>query len=224
MPSMRKAVAVIGVSSILTACIAVVGTLWSAGPPSVQISGFATSLEGRANSQRHNAALSARALNGTVIATGATFSFNKVVKAWSSDGGYVKAPVSYDGELIRAFGGGVCQTSTTLYDAALLAGLPIIERHSHVFAAHYVPPGRDAAVAQENVDLRFRNPYPWPLRIRASAQGDALEIRLIGSEQLEEAVQIDSDVLSTTVPVRLTRVVSQPGGTTGRAYVRNPGA
>lgn len=190
----------------------------------VEIAGYATSLHGRTVSQRHNARKSAAALDGKVIAPGAVFSFNRVVKSWSLDQGYVKAPVSYDGELVRAYGGGVCQTSTTLYNVALLAGLPIVERHAHVFAPRYVPPGRDAAVAQKTIDLRFRNPYSWPIRIRASAQGDTLDIRLYGREKPETRVQIVADLLATTTPARLTRVVYRSAERAGRAYVRNPGA
>ena len=163
---------------LLLAGVFLVVRLGIGASPEVELAGYATSLRGRTGSQRHNAKKSAQALDGKVIAPGALFSFNAVVRSWSWNQGYVKAPVSFDGELIRAYGGGVCQTSTTLYNAALLAGLPIVERHPHVFAPHYVPPGRDAAVAQRNIDLRFRNPYPWPIRIAASTNEDRLEIRL----------------------------------------------
>lgn len=190
----------------------------------VELAGYATNLKGRTTSQRHNARLAAEALDGKTIAPGAVFSFNRTVKSWSEDQGYVKAPVSYDGELVKAYGGGVCQTSTTLYNAALLAGLPIVERHSHVFAPHYVPPGRDAAVAQYTVDLRFRNPYPWPIRIRAAAEGDRLDIRLYGAERPATSVQVVADVLSASRPARLTRVVYRPTSVAGRAFLRNPGA
>lgn len=191
-------------------------------PPEVEIAGYATSLKGRTRNQRHNARLAAEALQGKVVAPGATFSFNGTVKSWSVDQGYVKAPVSYDGELVPAFGGGVCQTSTTLYNAALLAGLSIKERHPHVFAPHYVAPGRDAAVAYPNIDLRFRNPYPWPVRLRAAARGDRLEIRLFGRERLKTEVRVVPHLLSATAPVRLTRVVNEQG--MGRGYLRSPGA
>ncbi|MBC7807279.1 MAG: VanW family protein, partial [Akkermansiaceae bacterium] len=94
-------------------------------PPETSLSAFATRLEGRSRAQRHNAELAAQSLDGRVIAPGATFSFNQVVRGWSVDRGYVRAPVSFDGELVPAFGGGVCQASTTLYNAALLSGLGI---------------------------------------------------------------------------------------------------
>ena len=188
------------------------------------MAGYATSLKGRTNSQRHNAQKAADALNGKIIAPNAIFSFNAAVKSWSADQGFVKAPVSFDGELIKAYGGGVCQTSTTLYNAALLAGLPIVERHPHVFAPHYVPPGQDAAVAQRSIDLRFRNPYPWPLRIQAKTQGERLEVRLYGAEAVPQQVQVTTQILSTSTPARLTRVAYRGAFSSGRAYVRNPGA
>jgi vancomycin resistance protein VanW len=197
------------------------GRLAAAPPSEVEIGGYATSLVGRTSSQRHNARLSAEDLNGKVIPPGKEFSFNQAVKSWSMDRGYVKAPVSFDGELVRAFGGGVCQTSTTLYNAALLAGLPIEERHSHVFVAHYVPPGQDAAVAFPGIDLRFRNPYPWPIRIRTRTFNDRLEVRLFGAEKPKRKVEITEDILSVTEPERMTRSVSVGGG---HNYIRNPGS
>jgi vancomycin resistance protein VanW len=212
----------------VAALLAVGGMLYArlaAAPPAeVEMAGYATSLEGRTRSQTHNARLAAQALNGCVIKPGRTFSFNRAVRSWSVDRGYVKAPVSFEGELVRAFGGGVCQTSTTLYNAALLAGLPILERHPHVFCPHYVEPGRDAAVAYPGIDLRFKNPYPWPIRIAASAEDGRLVVRLIGSEHPKNDLQITTQVLNSTPPARLTRVVYRPGGTSERAYLRSPGA
>lgn len=191
---------------------------------------YSTSLRGRTSHQRHNAQLSARALDGRIVAPGATFSFNRAVRSWTVDRGYVKALVSYDGELVRAYGGGVCQTSTTLYNAALLAGLPIVERHPHVFVPGYIAPGRDAAVAYPGIDLRFRNPHPWPLRIEAETDGDRLEVRLVGigltadrnGEASKAEVRIASQVLSKTVPSRLT--ISTPRRVSRRAAVHSPGS
>jgi vancomycin resistance protein YoaR len=195
----------------------------SAPPPEVEIVGFSTSLNGRTASQRHNARLAAESLNEKVIPPGTVFSFNQTVKSWSADRGYVKAPVSYDGELIKAYGGGLCQTSTTLYNAALLAGLPIVERHPHVFAPRYIAPGQDAAVAYPSIDLRFRNPYPWSLRIRARVYGDRLEVRLFGRERPNRTARIVTQVVETQTPEKRTRVIIKPEGSAGRPYLRSPG-
>jgi vancomycin resistance protein VanW len=195
--------------------------LAAAPPAQVVLAGYATSMEGRSPSQRHNARLSVQELDGAAVPPGGFFSFNSRVKSWSMDRGYVKAPVSFDGDLIRAFGGGVCQTSTTLYNAALLAGLPIVERHAHSFVAHYAPPGQDAAVAHPSIDLRFKNPYPWPIHIRASARNGRLEVKILGARRPEERFDVTTEILSTTTPKRLTRLSDAD---TGRAYVRSPGA
>ena len=189
----------------------------------VEISGYATSLKGRTASQRINAQKAAAALDGKMILPGAEFSFNRIVKSWTFDQGYLKAPVSYDGELVRAYGGGVCQTSTTLYNAALMAGLPISERHSHVFAPHYVPPGRDAAVAQKTIDLRFRNPYAFPIRIRTFSKEEVIDIRILGAERPKTKACIEGRTFSEIEPQRLTRI-RVIAGSSGKSFLRNPGA
>jgi vancomycin resistance protein YoaR len=201
-----------------------VGALRQPAPQEVRLAGYATSLAGRSANQRFNAARAARLLDGRVVPAGAVFSFNRTVRSWTWDAGYRKAPVSYDGEMVRAFGGGVCQTSTTLYNAVLLAGLPILERHPHVYAPHYVPPGRDAAVAQYDVDLRFRNPFSWPIRIRASATAGRLDVALYGPRRPDASVEVKSEVLRVARPRALTRTVPDSPERPRGAFVRNPGA
>lgn len=138
------------------------------------IANFTTSLEGRTPAQRHNALLAARRIDGQTLLSDATWSFNACVGKWVRSEGFQRAPVSYGGILVPAWGGGVCQTSTSVYNAALLAGLEVVERHPHAVAPHYVAPGLDAAVAQGIADLRLRNPYPFPVRLRARGEGNRL--------------------------------------------------
>ena len=208
--------------AFLPLLLAVAGFAYLArsAPPETQIAGFATRLADRTRAQRHNARLAAGALDGAVIPAGGTWSYNHAVRSWSLDAGYVKAPVSYDGDLVSAFGGGVCQTSTTLYNAALLAGLEIVERHHHVFAPHYVAPGRDAAVAYPNIDLRLRNPYPFPIRLRAHTDHDRMEVTVWGARQPETHVTLESRALSATPPPALVRYSEG----SGRRFTRSVGA
>ncbi len=142
------------------------------------LAAYATDLSQRTPHQRFNARRAAAALDGVTVAPGRVFSFNRAVRGWSADQGFLRAPVSYDGVLVDDYGGGVCETSTTVYNAALRAGLPILERHAHTFAPGYAPPGRDAAVAYAGVDLRFRNPYPQPLTLRVRPEGHRLVCRI----------------------------------------------
>lgn len=193
-------------------------------PTQTQMSAFATRLDGRTRAQKHNAELAARSLDGTVIAPGGAFSFNKTVRGWSADRGFVRAPVSFDGELVPAFGGGVCQTSTTLYNAALLAGLTTTERHHHVFAPQYIPPGRDAAVAYPSLDLRLRNPYPFPIRVRAQATGNQLRVEIWGKRPPGANYALTTRILNQELPGTVIRAA--PTFDTGplRVGVRKPAA
>jgi vancomycin resistance protein YoaR len=172
-----------------------------------QIAAYATGLRGRTRSQVHNVELALQALDGQVIAPGREFSFAKAVGPWTEDRGYRKAPVSYSGDMTVDWGGGVCQASSTLYNAALLAGLPITERHRHYWPASYVPPGQDAAVAYPNIDLRFRNPLRHPIRISARVEGESLLIRLFSRDRPPQ-VSLDRRVLSVRRPTTVVRYVA----------------
>ena len=160
----------------------------------VCIASYSTTLEGRSTSQIHNCELSAKKINGIIIHPGEAFSFNEVVGSWSRYEGYRKAPVSFNGQLVRAWGGGVCQTSTTLYNTALLSGMKIEERHRHTFAPDYVPPGRDAAVAYKNIDLRFTNPHQFPITIKAKTQSNRLVVEFYASEVPKNKYEVLNEI------------------------------
>jgi vancomycin resistance protein VanW len=178
---------------------------------------FSTPLEGRTANQRHNALLAVQKIDGVVIRPSETFSFNGSVGSYSRDQGFRRAPVSYNGTLVKGWGGGVCQTSTTLYNAALLAGMPILERNRHRFAPSYCPPGRDAAVAFDTIDLKFKNDYDFPIRIRARFQGSSLTVGLYGKGE-GRPVKVLTQVMG--VHEAGTMQLSE---TSGRARVRNTG-
>ncbi|MBX3112770.1 MAG: VanW family protein [Fimbriimonadaceae bacterium] len=203
---------------ILVAGLAGVGALGlSAGHRADgKVGEYATPIELRNSAQRHNATLALARLDGAVVPPGAVFSFNETIGPWTQDRGYRKAPVSFGGMLVDAFGGGVCQTSTTLFNAALLAGMVIVERHSHYHAPDYVPAGRDAAVAHPNIDLKFRNPYKRAVTIRGTAQGSVLRVWIEGPVAPPRA----------SVWTQVRRAVQPSEFTFGegrRARVRNPG-
>ncbi len=187
-------------------------------PKEQTLASFGTPLTGRSHSQRHNSLLALSRLKGAKIGPGAMFSFNRRVGTFSEDQGYRRAPVSYNGQLISDWGGGVCQTSTTLYNAALLAGMKIVERHRHRFAPGYVQPGRDAAVAYSNIDLRFKNPYSFPVHLDGSVEGDTLVISIIGPHGAPIKPQIVSQMRAEQ-DCQTFRI----GKPTGETKVRNRG-
>lgn len=135
---------------------------------------FSTTLFGRTSAQRHNIALAASFLDEVVLSSGEVFSFAEVVGPTSRDRGFRKANAIRDGELSPEFGGGICQLSSTVYNAALLANLKIVERHRHLWQVRSVPPGLDAAVAYGHYDLKFQNDGRYPLVLHVSVEGDRM--------------------------------------------------
>jgi vancomycin resistance protein VanW len=186
----------------------------------VVLARYVSSLEDRTPNQVHNVRLAAQSIHGKWLPPGAVFSFNKTVGSWSSDSGYKRAPVSYDGELVPSWGGGICQASTTLYNAAALAGLAILERHRHRWTARYIAPGRDAAVAYPNIDLRLRNDHPFPVRLEGEVRGNLVEFRVVGPRRPDLEYRFSQRVESVTEPL-LVRQPWREGLPVRR--VRNPG-
>ena len=132
--------------------------------------------EGRASNIR----LAARAVDGVVLAPGATWSFNREVGPRLPQAGYRPAPVLRRGARDVGVGGGVCQVSTTVYNAALLAGLRARVRSPHSTPVPYVAPGRDATVAYGVLDLVLENPLPYPVALSARLQGQRLAVAVWG--------------------------------------------
>lgn len=196
-----------------------------APPAKANVGGYVTSLNGRTPNQKHNARLSLSKLINVEVKPGLTLSFNKRVGTWTRDQGYRRAPVSYNGTLIDAWGGGVCQTSTTLYNAGLAAGLIVEQRHPHRFAPSYVPPGRDAAVAFSNIDLCLKNPYDFPLRVRGVIDGDDLRVWFEADGRNASKVKksiVVTDVQSRGAPQSI-EVRRPSAGNERSAYIRNAG-
>jgi vancomycin resistance protein VanW len=219
-PRTRSALTLLALAVPLLACLGL--TAWVLRLPAGEreIASFSTPLRGRTQSQVHNVTLALNALDRTLIAPGEEFSFNETVGPWTADRGYRKASVSYSGERILDWGGGVCQASTTLYNAALLAGIPIAERHRHHWPAPYAPPGQDAAVAHPNIDLRFRNTLDSPIRISARVAGESVLVRLYSRAQTQP-LYVEREILAVNEPTTVIRarlpgsfrspVLGQPG-------------
>lgn len=127
----------------------------------------------------HNIKLTAQQLNNKVIQPGEEFSFNRQTGEPTIERGFKEATVFVDGRTEQGLGGGMCQVSSTLYNAALSAGLNITERHAHSQPVSYVPPGRDATTYTDK-DLRFVNTTRQELIIRAIVEGDTMVIDLLG--------------------------------------------
>ncbi|WP_308634580.1 VanW family protein [Paenibacillus silvisoli] len=146
---------------------------------------YATYYNSRNKNRSHNIKLAAQAINNTVIFPGETFSFNKVVGKRTKEKGYLEAAVIVRGELSEGIGGGICQVSSTLFNASDRAGLHIVQRYSHSRNVPYVRPGRDATVSWDGPDFVFQNRYNQPILIRAHAVPGKLFVAIYSSEVIE---------------------------------------
>lgn len=117
-----------------------------------------------------NLTVASRSISGSIIMPGETFSFFDVVGECTVPKGYKESKIFLQGEIAEGIGGGICQISSTLYNAALLSGMKITERHPHSMKVSYVEPGRDATVNYGYLDLKFVNPYNSPVKIIAEVQ------------------------------------------------------
>ncbi len=117
-----------------------------------------------------NLTVASRSISGSIIMPGETFSFFDVVGECTVPKGYRESKIFLQGEIAEGIGGGICQISSTLYNAALLSGMKITERHPHSMKVSYVEPGRDATVNYGYLDLKFVNPYDSPVKIIAEVQ------------------------------------------------------
>jgi vancomycin resistance protein YoaR len=154
----------------------------------------------------HNVQLVAELIDGTLIAPGKTFSFNGTTGERNAERGFQEAPVIINGELQNGIGGGVCQVSTTVFNAAYEAGLPIEERTNHALYISHYPTGRDATVNYPDLDLKFANDTEKWLLLRAFAGSGSLTVNLYGSPQ-DRRVETQAAQLEVTgkVPFKVIR-------------------
>ncbi|MDQ0220615.1 hypothetical protein ELQ35_05735 [Peribacillus cavernae] len=155
-----------------------------------KIGEYTTYLNANNKTRTHNISLAVKGINNYVVLPGETFSFNKVVGKRTAAKGYLRAPIIVKGELAEGIGGGICQVSSTLFNAVDRAGLGIVQRYSHSKSVSYVPPGRDATVSWYGPDFSFVNKYNQPVLIRANSQGGRVIIKIYSSDTLEYKTRV----------------------------------
>lgn len=145
-----------------------------------------------------NVELATKKINNVILLPGETFSYNQVVGERTFSNGFREASVYTSSGVVNGLGGGICQVSSTLYNAVLLANLEIVERKNHSYAVSYVPLGRDATVSYGSIDFKFKNNRKYPIKIVSSAQNGVLNISIMGiKEELEYDVSITTKKLKT---------------------------
>ena len=185
-----------------------------------RVAGYTTYYGGVPN-RIHNVQLVARLVDGAMIAPGATFSFNGTTGERTPDRGFLEAPVIINGELQDGIGGGVCQVSTTVFNAAYEAGLPIESRTNHALYISHYPQGRDATVNYPDIDLKFRNDTGRWLLLRTFVGSSALTVKLYGTPQ-NRRVESETGPLEVTGAPTAKRI-PDPSVWTGIQAVEDSG-
>lgn len=147
-----------------------------------------------------NIRLAAQKINGTAVESGGLFSFNATVGERTEESGFKPAKIIEDGKFVLGYGGGVCQVSTTLYNAALLSGLEIAEYHPHSLQVGYVAPSRDAMVSGSYFDLKFRNNRLTPVYVRVNCGLNSITCTVYG----------ESDGFKYSLKSNVTNTVPRP--------------
>ncbi len=159
---------------------------------------FSTKYDPSNGPRSRNIALAAERISGTEIESGEEFSFNGKVGKRTAENGFEEANVILEGDFVPGVGGGVCQTSTTLFGAALRAGLTVTESRPHSLSVGYVPPSQDAMVSEYS-DLKFVNPYPYPVYLLGRAEDGVVEFSFYGMPD-GLRYEVESEVLFRLEP------------------------
>ncbi len=174
-------------------------------------------------SRSKNIALASNKINGTILAPGEVFSYNDVVGERSYSEGFENAGVYVNGETVQGVGGGICQVSSTLFNAVVFANLEIVERVNHQLSVSYVPLGRDATVDYGNIDFRFRNNTENPIKIVCTAEGGKMFTGIYGIKKDKSLkVSFDTVVIGHTDPPE--RKIEDPTLPEGEEKVEKPGS
>ncbi len=154
---------------------------------------YSTTFSTRNVNRSTNIRLATSKINGIVIMPGETFSYNQTVGKRTAAAGFKSAAVYSGGEVTTGIGGGICQVSSTLYNAVLLANLKIVERYNHGFNPGYVPAGRDATVSWGGPDFKFKNTRDYPIKLICSVSGGRILTQVFGLKSDNEyEVEIQS--------------------------------
>ena len=174
-----------------------------------RISSFSTNFASSAEGRAANIGLSTKSINGTLLMPGDVFSFNGVVGERTAEKGYQSAGIIVGDKLEQGLGGGICQVSSTLYNAMLGTGIVSVERIHHTFPSSYVPIGQDATVDYGNLDYKFKNTFKYPIYIEGFISNRNLYFNIYSNSTLtNRTYEIVNEILEVTQPK--TEIIQDP--------------
>jgi len=163
----------------------------------------------------HNIKIATSSASDVLIKPGEVYSVDKIVGPRLANYGYKEAKVIINNELVPGIGGGVCQVSSTLYNAALLSNMKIVERRNHSLPSSYIPMGRDATISENYIDLKFQNTTQYPIYIHGEVKGSWVKFSIYGrSENPGITVKIRTEIVKKTDPqIKIVEDPTLPEGT-----------
>lgn len=165
------------------------------------LASFSTNYNAGNADRTTNLRLASNKINGTVLLPNEEFSYNAVVGERTINAGYKMAATYSNGAVVDGLGGGICQISSTLYDAVVMANLKITTRRNHQFVTSYVPAGKDATVVWGAQDFKFVNSRKYPVRITSTVQGGVATVQVWGiKEEVEYDISIETKKIATIEP------------------------
>lgn len=186
------------------------------------ISTYTTRYDASNVNRSQNLAIATGKINGTVLMPGEEFSFNQVVGKRTIEEGYKDAKIYQDGKVVDGLAGGICQISSTLYNAVIKANLEIVERRNHSFTTSYVKAGRDATVVYGVIDFKFKNTRTYPIKIEGSVGSGVAEFNIYGiKEEVEYSVDL-APVVTASIPYA-TQYIPDPTLAPGQQIIVQAG-
>ena len=173
------------------------------------LASFATTFDAGDEDRAFNIQLAAGKLNGMLVKGGGVVSFNDRVGARLPEAGYRKAPTMASTGMVMDWGGGVCQVSSTFYNAALLADFKVLERSAHYQPPAYVPLGLDATVADGQIDLKLKSGSAYPVYIKSTVEAGRLEVRIYGKRG-ENSAAVRMETVEKVSRAPHTLIVQDP--------------
>lgn len=170
-----------------------------------------------------NLEIACQKINGKVVLSGETFSYNKALGPRTAAAGYKNGKIYAGGEVVDGIGGGICQISSTLYNTVLMANLEIVERRNHQFVTSYLPAGRDATVVYGMTDFKFKNTRQYPIRIVASAKNGIATVSIYGIKEENEYTFSFSTKTVASIPFT-TKYVEDASLPVGTEKVKQKGS
>lgn len=174
------------------------------------ISHFSTGFSTGDANRSDNIRLACSRIDNRILLPGEEFSMNEALGPRTLENGYKEAPVILKSELVSGTGGGVCQVSSTLYNAVLLAGLKVTDRTRHSIPLAYISPGRDATINEDSIDFRFINSLDYPICLQTDVKGGTLNIRILGKKGADDRTYKLSTETIAVYPPEPDEVVVDP--------------